>query len=58
MDEDGDDTVRVRDGVRVRLRESGRRKEMFLILSNGDGCSLISHLRRTNILPAYTDLRL
>ena len=36
IEEEGEDTVRVRDGVRARFLESGRRKEMFRILSKGD----------------------
>ena len=35
VDDDGEDTVRVSDGVLVR--ESGRRNETFLILSKGEG---------------------
>ena len=35
-DDEGEDSVRVRDGALVL--ESGRRNEMLRILSNGDGC--------------------
>ncbi len=40
-DDDGEETVRVSDGVRVR--EFGRRNEMFLNLSNGEGYNEMSY---------------
>lgn len=48
VEDEGDDVVRVNDGVLVR--ESGRRKETFRNLSNGDGfhkVSLYLSLRRS-----------
>lgn len=36
VDEFGEGVVRVREGVLARVREGGRRKDMFRNLSNGD----------------------